>query len=96
MLENDKTCLRGFIRNDQSRRMDYETVRNSAVVPKSSLRAKMLKFVLLGDTSANVAKGPAAALPPFDALAPNLMPSGISMAVSPDGFELRGAVLRKE
>lgn len=96
MLENDKTCLRGFIRNDQSRRMDYETVRSSAVVPKSSLRAKMLKFVLLGDAAANAAKGPAAALPPFDALAPNLMPSGISMAVSPDGFELRAAVLRKE
>ena len=95
-LENDKTCLRGFIRNDQSRRMDYETVRNSAVVLKSSLRAKMLKFMLLGDASPTVAKAPAAALPPFDALAPNLLPSGVSMAVSPDGFELRAAVLRKE
>ena len=42
------------------------------------------------------AKAPAAALPKFDVLAPNLLPTGISMAVSPEGFELRGAVLKKE
>lgn len=91
--ENDRTCLRGFMRSDQSGRLDYEAVRSSAVVGKSSLRAQALKFVLLGNSTA---KAPAAALPKFDALAPNLLPSGISMAVSTDGFELRAAVLRKE
>jgi hypothetical protein len=95
-LETDQTCLRGFIRNDQSRRMDYETVRSGGVVAKSSLRAKALRYLLLGDSSAAAAKAPAAALPKFDAIAPNLLPSGVSMAVSPDGFEVRAAVLRKE
>jgi hypothetical protein len=94
-LENDRTCLRGFVRSDQSGRLDYDAVRGSTVVAKSSLRAKALQFLLLGDSPA-AAKAPAAALPLFDALAPNLLPSGISMAVSPDGFELRAAVLRKE
>ena len=91
--ENDQTCLRGFLRSDQSGRLDYEAVRSASVTGKSSLRAKTLKFVLLGDSTA---KAPAAALPKFDALSPNLLPSGISMAVSPDGFELRAAVLKKE
>lgn len=95
-LENDQTCLRGFIRNDQSRQADYETVRTGAVVAKSSLRTKFLRYLLLGDSSAAAAKSSAAALPGFDALAPNLLPSGVSMAVSPDGFELRATVLRKE
>jgi hypothetical protein len=92
-LENDRTCLRGFVRSDQSGRLDYDAVRASAVVAKSSLRAKVLRFALLGDSTA---QAPAAALPKFDALAPNLLPSSISMAISPDGFELRAAVLRKE
>ena len=92
-LENDRTCLRGFLRSDQSMRLDYDAVRSSAVGAKSSQRAQTLKFALLGGSTSKAA---AAALPKFDALAPNLLPRGISMAVSPDGFELRAAVLRKE
>ncbi|MGI8982540.1 MAG: hypothetical protein ACR2FY_25185 [Pirellulaceae bacterium] len=91
--ENDRTCLRGFMRSDQSGRLDYDAVRDAKVTSKSSLRAQALRFVLLGNSAA---KAPAAALPKFDALAPNLLPTGTSMAVSPDGFELRAAVLRKE
>jgi len=91
--ENERTCLRGFLRSDQSGRLDYEAVRSASVTGKSSLRAKALRFMLLGDSTA---KAPAAALPKFEALAPNLLPAGISLAVSPDGFELRAAVLRKE
>ena len=94
--ENDRTCLRGFMRSDQSGRLDYDAVRGATVTSKSSLRAQALKFVLLGNSSAAVTKTPAAALPKFDVLAPNLLPSGVSMAVSADGFELRAAVLRKE
>ena len=94
--ENDRTCLRGFMRSDQSGRLDYDAVRGATVTSKSSLRAQALRFVLLGNSSAAVTKTPAAALPKFDVLAPNLLPSGVSMAVSADGFELRAAVLRKE
>jgi hypothetical protein len=93
--ENKQTCLRGFLRSDQSGRLDYDAVRGATVTAKSSLRAKALQFALLGNSPA-AAKASAAALPKFDALAPNLMPSGISMAVSPYGFEFRAAVLRKE
>jgi hypothetical protein len=93
--ESDRTCLRGFLRSDQSLQIDYDTVRAASVAGKSSLRAKALNFILLGNSSA-AAKAPAAALPKFDTLAPNLLPSGISMAVSADGFELRAAVLKKE
>ena len=93
--ENERTCLRGFLRSDQSGRLDYEAVRAGTVNAKSSLRAQALRFVLLGDSPA-ADKAPAAALPKFDVLAPNLLPTGVSMAVSPDGFELRAAVLRKE
>lgn len=93
--ENKQTCLRGFLRNDQSGRLDYDAVRGASVTAKSSLRAKALQFALLGNSPA-AAKASAAALPKFEALAPNLMPSAISMAVSPDGFEFRAAVLTKE
>ncbi|MBC7854297.1 MAG: hypothetical protein IAF94_12765 [Pirellulaceae bacterium] len=91
--ENERTCLRGFMRSDQSGRLDYDAVRGATITSKSSLRAQALRFVLLGNSTA---KAPAAALPKFDVLAPNLLPSGVSMAVSADGFELRAAVLRKE
>ncbi|MFN0017860.1 MAG: hypothetical protein ACKVP0_06345 [Pirellulaceae bacterium] len=91
--ENDKTCLRGFVRNDQSMKQDYEAVRAGGVGPKSSSRSQVLQYLLLGNSPA---KGPVAALPKFDILSPNLLPTGVSMAVSPDGFELRAAVLRKE
>ncbi|MCE9524573.1 MAG: hypothetical protein K8R36_00805 [Planctomycetales bacterium] len=90
--EYDKTCLRGYVRSDQSMKLDYDVVRAGGVSPKSSSRSQALQYVLLGNSPA---KGPAAALPKFDALAPHLLPTGVSMAVSPDGFELRAAVLRK-
>ena len=91
--ENDKTCLRGFVRSDPSLRQDFDLVRAASVGPKSATSARILQYVLLGNSAA---KEPAAALPKFDALVPSLLPAGVSLAVSPDGFEVRAAVLRKE
>jgi len=91
--ETKSTCLRGFMRSDQSWEIDYDAVREGTVGPKSRLRAQALRYMLLGDSPT---KAIAATLPKFEALAPNLLPSGVSMAVSPDGFEFRAVVLRKE
>ncbi len=90
--ESDKTCLRGFLRSDPSMSIDYDVVRVAGVGSKSSLQAQVLQLVFLGKSPA---KEPAAALPKFEALAPHLLPAGVSMAVSPDGFEVRAAVMGK-
>lgn len=90
--ESDKTCLRGFVRSDPSMNIDYDVVRVAGVGSKSSLQAQLLQLVFLGKSPA---KEPAAALPKFEALAPHLLPAGVSLAVSPEGFELRAAVLGK-